>query len=305
MSSQNRLLGSPPGTPGYRSPEQADGRYDRLQPTSDVYSLGATLYYLLTGRSPVESNKPGETAHLVEPVGSTSPRSLDPTIPKPLEAICLMAMASKPEARYSSARELADDVERFMAGEPVTAWPEPFGVRAQRSARRHRTIVASALVALAAGVIGLVVLLVVQAQHTTVLAAKNVDLRIAQERAERAAETARSRARIGVVANNAIVSTVREDKDLAEPAFKALRDRLLRLIFRNLEQWKNDLDQHRNDDPDTLSDLAAAHTSFATISGEISSKQDALNANKQARSLVEEVVEQSLSRGQPATLQPV
>ena len=220
---QASLAGSVRGTPAFMSPEQAGGEIDPLGPASDVYSLGATLYSLLTGRLPVESNDPGEVIHRMKRGEIPSPRSLDPTIPKPLDAICRKAMAVRPEARYCSARALADDVELWMADEPVTAWREPLSTRAQRWARRNRATVASAGVALLAGVIGLAVISSVQARHNTALAAKNADLNLANERAEREAETARSRARIGVVANNAIVSTVREDKELADPA-SAMRD---------------------------------------------------------------------------------
>ena len=94
------------------SPEQAAGELDRLGPRSDVYSLGATLYYLLTGKPPFA----GDVGEVLRAVGRGEfprPRQLDPSIDPALEAICLTAMAMRPEVRYRSCRALAEDVERL------------------------------------------------------------------------------------------------------------------------------------------------------------------------------------------------
>jgi serine/threonine-protein kinase len=151
--SASTLPGSALGTPAYMSPEQAVGELDRLGPRSDVYSLGATLYCLLTGRQPFESEDVGAVLRKVQRGEFIPSRQLDPTIDRALEAICLKAMALKPEDRYATARALADDVERWTADEPVSAWREPLTRRVRRWARRNRTAVsvaaASMLVALA------------------------------------------------------------------------------------------------------------------------------------------------------------
>ncbi len=101
--SAETLPGSALGTPAYMSPEQAEGDLEHLGPRSDVYSLGATLYCLLTGKPPFE----GELADVLRGVqkgGFQPPRALDPTIDRALEAVCLRAMALKPNDRYSSPR---------------------------------------------------------------------------------------------------------------------------------------------------------------------------------------------------------
>ena len=134
-----RLPGSALGTPAYMSPEQASGELDRLGSPSDVYSLGATLYSLLTGRPPFAGDDMGEVLGKVRRGEFVPPRSLDATIDPALEAVCLKAMALKPEDRYATCRALSDDVERWMADEPVSAWPEPLSRRARRWARRNRT----------------------------------------------------------------------------------------------------------------------------------------------------------------------
>ena len=107
------------------SPEQAAGDLDRLGPRSDVYSLGATLYSLLTGQPPFEGDDLGAVLRAVQE-GAFPPPRVDPSIDPALEAVCLKAMATSPEDRYATPRALAEDVERWSADEPVSAWREPF-----------------------------------------------------------------------------------------------------------------------------------------------------------------------------------
>jgi eukaryotic-like serine/threonine-protein kinase len=133
--------GSRVGTPAYMSPEQAAGRLDLLGPASDVYGLGATLYHLLVGRPPVEATTLGELYAKIQAGEITRPRTLAPWLDPALEAICLKAMALRPEARYATPKALAEDLDRWIAGEPVTAYPEPWTRRARRWARKHRTAV--------------------------------------------------------------------------------------------------------------------------------------------------------------------
>jgi len=138
--STETLPGSALGTPAYMSPEQAIGKIDRLGPPSDVYSLGATLYHLLTGQPPFQDDA-AEVLKRVEAADFPSPRHVQPTVPPALEAVCLKAMSHKPTNRYASARELAEEIERWLANEPVRAWPEPWTVRARRWTSRHRVLV--------------------------------------------------------------------------------------------------------------------------------------------------------------------
>ncbi len=162
--SAETLPGSAMGTPAYMSPEQARGDIDRLGPRSDVYSLGATLYCLQTARPPFEGEDVGEVLRKVDRGEFTSPRQCDPGLDPALEAVCLKAMATLPEDRYSSCRALAEDVERWTADEPVAAWREPIARRARRWAKRNRTAVTAAVAGLVAGVIGLSAVLAVQTQ---------------------------------------------------------------------------------------------------------------------------------------------
>jgi serine/threonine protein kinase/tetratricopeptide (TPR) repeat protein len=152
------VMGQALGTPAYMSPEQADGRLDRLGPSSDIYSLGATLYELLTGRPPFTGDVLDILSHIRR--GEVpSPRNVRPDIPRPLAAVCLKAMSFKPSDRYPTADALATDVERWLADEPVSAYREPVRVRLGRWVKRHRPLVAGLTAVLLTGLVSLVVLL--------------------------------------------------------------------------------------------------------------------------------------------------
>lgn len=138
------LMGTAIGTPAYMSPEQAAGRLDLLSPASDIYSMGATLYVILTGTVPFKGADTGEILRKVERGEFQAPRVIKPLAPRALEAICLKAMATKPEQRYTQVAQLVADIEHWLADEPVSAWPEPFTVKTRRWIGRHRAVVASA-----------------------------------------------------------------------------------------------------------------------------------------------------------------
>src|SRR5262249_27999467 len=137
--SSETMPGSALGTPAYMSPEQAEGRLEVVGPRSDIYSLGATLYCLLTGKPPIDETDVGEALRRVQRGEISPPDAVRPGIPKGLEAICLKAMAVDPEDRYPPPRALADEIEHWLADEPVTVYREPLATRLTRWGRRHRT----------------------------------------------------------------------------------------------------------------------------------------------------------------------
>jgi eukaryotic-like serine/threonine-protein kinase len=154
------LPGQAIGTPEFMSPEQAAGRLDRIGPATDIYSLGATLYAVLTGRAPVTGENVAEVLRKVERGEIPPPRAVNPKAPPALAAVCAKALALKPDDRYGTALDLAAEVEHWLADEPVMAWREPWGVRSWRWVRRHRalTATAAALVVAAAAGLGLLAL---------------------------------------------------------------------------------------------------------------------------------------------------
>ncbi len=147
------------GTPQYMAPEQAAGKAKRLGPHTDVYALGATLYCILTGKPPFASESDvGTTLSKVQVGDFLPPRALSPDVPKALEAICLKAMATKIENRYQTCELLATDIQRWLDDQPVTAWQEPWTVRAGRWVRQHPKTVTGVLAALAVGLVAAVLI---------------------------------------------------------------------------------------------------------------------------------------------------
>ncbi len=127
--SSETLPGSAIGTPAYMSPEQAEGRVEDIGPASDVYSLGATLYTILTGKEPFDSKEIGALLSKVQAGDFVSPRRRNATVAPAFNAICLKAMSLLPKDRYASCAALASDIEHWLADEPVTALRDPLSDR--------------------------------------------------------------------------------------------------------------------------------------------------------------------------------
>jgi len=149
--------GWPLGTPGYMPPEQAIGNLDEVDPVSDVYALGATLYHLLTARPPFRSATELDTLRQVIEQEPIPPRQLNRSIPRDLDNICLKCLQKEKSQRYPTAQALAEDLERFSNNEPVTARPLSAAGRLVRWCRRRpaaAVLVATVLLLSAALVVG-------------------------------------------------------------------------------------------------------------------------------------------------------
>lgn len=154
--SELTVTGQMLGTPNYMPPEQVAAKDGGLGPASDIYSLGALLYYLVTGRPPFAGSTLEETLLQVVDLDPISPRRLNPSVSVDLETVCLKCLEKIPAKRYPDAQALADDLGRVLAGEPIKARPIGAAGRLSRWCQRKPL-----LAGLAATVVFLVIALVI------------------------------------------------------------------------------------------------------------------------------------------------
>jgi tetratricopeptide (TPR) repeat protein len=168
------------GTPSYMAPEQAAGRMKDIGPRTDVYALGAVLFEMLTGSPPFRGESPMDTLLQVVSNEPVPPTRLQPRVPRDLETICLKALAKEPAARYHSALALAQDLERFLAGEPILGRRESLPRKLWRKAKRSPVAAA----ALAGVVVALLVGGIVAARIGSARERERLDRQAAQKQTE-------------------------------------------------------------------------------------------------------------------------
>jgi serine/threonine-protein kinase len=265
------------GTPAYMSPEQAEGRLDLLGPASDVYSLGATLYVILTGRAPFAGSDAALVLPRVQRGEFVRPRAVNATIPAALEAICVKAMALKPADRYQTPRALVEDIEHWLADEPVSAYRDAFPDRARRWSRKHRTLVTSAAAVLVLG-------LLTSACFAAAMTAKNRDLAKQTRRAEtreKMAIDAVKRFRDVVVAEPALKN---------DPSLGELRKKLLKEPLAFFKSFREQLQADQESRPDALARLAEAAHEYAHLTEEIGDIQDGLTSHVESLAIWEKLM---------------
>jgi serine/threonine-protein kinase len=278
-SPEHTMAGQVVGTPSYLSPEQAEGRLDLLDERSDVYGLGAVLYEILTCGPPHSSGTPEEVVQRVLRDSLIPPRQRVADVPRALEAVCLKALARGPGNRHASARELARDVEHFLADEPVTAWQEPWPVRARRWLARHRTAtIATAATVLAA---------------TLTLAVSTVLLTRANER-ERLAREAERQARLRAE-RNFLLAQAAVDKGFTRvsesPELKALGvEKVRRDLLAQARDFYEKLVAEHGDEPGLQAERGRSYLRLAQITAELGDRRQAIALAEQARGLFEELL---------------
>ena len=241
------------GTLRYASPEQVLARQGVVDQRSDVYSLGATLYELLTLRPIFEGRDRNELLRQIADEEPRRPRTLLPSVPRELETVVLKALRKEPSERYPTARALADDLQRFLDNRPVLARRPTAAERLRKLARRHPTLVgagAVVLVLLTAGS-SLSTLLIANEQERTRTEQRNAEEAYRRERQR--AEEAESRFRL---ARRSVDEMFRiSQEELADrPGLEGLRKRLLGSVLAYYQEFL----EQRRDDPEARADLLDA-----------------------------------------------
>lgn len=258
------------GTPAYVSPEQARGDRD-AGPLADVYALGVTLYECLSGEVPFRG-VPHQVVQQILSDEPRSPRSLNDLVPRDLETVCLKAMAKEPNRRYSSARELADDLNRYLRGEPVQARPTGAAAKLCLLVRR-KPLPASLTVAFVAALIGGSIV------STVFWRRSEVNTALALERGAEAQRNYR-KARDAV---DKLYLKFYSAGLLNKPGLEAVRAEIAREI---VQYYREFLREHA-DDPDLRSDMTEAALRVGYLTSVLGDKRDALDALDQARQLLE------------------
>ena len=258
-TSRHTMTGEVLGTPGYMSPEQALGKGDTISETTDVYGLGAILYALLVGRPPFRSDSIAGTILMVRDQPPLSPKLLDPDISRDLETICLHCLEKNPAHRYSTVEELHQDVDHFLAGQPISARPIGPAERTIRWCRRYPAI--SGLT---------IALLVVTLTALTTL----IFLLVTAHQDRQEARMQRNRARAAVDEMYTEVSGWLA----AYPRSTEVRQRLLGTARKYYEEFVRE----RSDDPDLLKEAATAWYRLGKIEGMLGNKVGRERAAREA-----------------------
>jgi serine/threonine-protein kinase len=273
-ASSQTAMGSVSGTPAYMAPEQAAGQPGQIDARTDIYGLGAILFEILTGRAPRQGAS--FASLMTEILEGPTPRAkaAKAGTPAPLDAVCACAMAKAPQDRYASAAELARDIERWLADEPVSVYRDPWPSRAARWARRHKALVASGAALLVAAVAALsaITVLVQQEQLRTATAYRQADTNF--QRARHAMDQMLAQIVEKHVADLPLEAS--ERRALLEQALKFYRD----------------FSDQKPTSPELQYETARAYHQVGDISRLLESHEDAQNAYQHAISLLEDLLRQ-------------
>jgi serine/threonine-protein kinase len=297
------------GTPCYMAPEQAEGRGRQAGPTTDIYSLGALLYELVTGRPPFRGVTRLDTLRQIIHDEPVPPRRLQSDVPRDLETICLKCLRKDPGHRYASAQDLAEDLHRYQAGEPIRARPVGRVEIAWRWCRRQPLRTALGLALILSVVMGLALVLWQWRRAEDHLGVSE-DLRLQAESREAVTERLRQEA----VARQAVTERLRLEAVTRERALdeserfahltlkefmvhaaeKGLRDGQAldpqrRELLLKAQTYYQKFLQRRQNDPVLRQELAETSAHLANIIRQIGTPEEALAAYRRALTLFQEL----------------
>jgi len=289
------MTGDVVGTYRYMSPEQALGKNSAVDHRSDIYSLGATLYQLLTLRPVYDGDNQEELLGNITSKEPVSPRRIDRSIPTDLETIVLKAIARESQDRYATAGEMADDLRRFLDSRPIRARRPTLAERAAKWSRRHKGVVTSAVIVLLLAVVGLTIsnVLIARERAKTHGAYEEVAEKQAIT-ASALAEEARQRALAEKNFQQAremldfFVRVSVEDLAGLDQA-QAVRGKLLQVSL----DYYDDFIQQSRDNPPLQAELAASHLRVAGILDGIGSAKAAKSALEKALETQERLVREN------------
>jgi serine/threonine-protein kinase len=261
------------GTPGYMAPEQAEGRQAEVDARTDVYGLGAILYEILTGRPPFAGDRWERVQRQIIESPPVPPHAIVTGTARALEAVCLKALAKKPENRYPSAGELAKEVQRYLADEPVQAYREPLPARLWRWTRRHRTLVTGlgALLLTAVAALGIGIVLIGRKEQEAVAA---------RGRAEANYQLARE-------AVEQYFLKITQDPRLKEAGLRSLRQDLLEEAGRFYTRFI----EERGQEPGLEYELSSAHVYLAMVREEMGAVAEAIDQALKGRDVLQKLAD--------------
>jgi serine/threonine protein kinase len=269
------------GTPNYMAPEQASGKNREIGPAADVYALGAILYELLTGRPPFRGETILDTLEQVRTREPLPPGRLRPQLSRDLETISLKCLQKEPRKRYESAAALADDLRRYLAGEPIRARPVRAWERGLKWARRKPTQAAL----LAVCILGPILLATVVLAYDSRLRQSNKNLTDALETTEEKRQEANNNLRLAGLAIENFATKLGQDKRLLAHNLEDVRKEYLQSA---MDMWRKLLEQ-RPEDPGRQQEYARTLQRFGWLIKELGAKQEAIDAFQKAVGILKEI----------------
>ncbi len=277
------------GTPGYMAPEQAGGPSGAVGPAADVYGLGAILYECLTGRPPFRAATPLLTLDLVRAQEPAPPRQLNATIPADLETICLKCLRKEPARRYGSARELAEDLGRYLRGEPIRARLASAWERAWKGARRRpaaAALIAVSVLSALALTVGVLIHDALLQESVAQARAKEAEARMQHEQSDARYHAARD-------SMGRMLNRLNAQRLADVPRLKELRQELLE---DSLAFYQAVLEQADNPDPAVRLDTAYAYMQMGEIQHLLGQRAPAVENYRRAMALLEALPDDTRSQ---------